>query len=376
MKTCMMTPIALLLSMVTLQGIAQVGINIDTPQATLHIHGTLRSDSLALVDTADAPVVWNVVCDSAGNFFKKPTLATSAPILPEETLMEFEYGETLPPGVLVAVGDGKSAYMRCNGDGAFIQNESTNQSRWIAQGFLSSVGLVGIRAVNIRMPITTGTNTIIFSVCPAQGNVPHMAQAISRTETFASTSTSTGWSLFVFDPPLYVPSATQCFLVVRAYGGTNTSKNLRTVGESISGTMMISSDAGVTWSSTSGRDLEVQIFEARHWSGKIYAAHTVWIGESLRPDQGTILATTGTGYVKDFYDRAHNVIGVTRESGVSGQLKKVSVGPVVTVSQSLITGTRYFLSDSPGILGTGMSPSFFNVPVGFAVGTHRLLLVR
>jgi hypothetical protein len=175
---------------------------------------------------------------------------------------------------------------------------------------------------------------------------------------------------------LYAPGNTACFLVVRAYGGTNTTKNIRTVGESISGTMMISNDAGVTWSSTSSRDLEVQIFESRHWPAKVYGAHSVWVVESLKPDQGTVLATSGASIVKDFYDRAHNVIGVALESGNAGDVKKVSLGPVVTVPQTLIPGTRYFLSDNPGILGTGMSSPFFNVPVGFAVGTHRLLLVR
>lgn len=352
---------------------AGVGINIDTPQATLHVHGTLRIDSLVAFDSLNNPTIWNVVCDSAGNFFK------TVPIVipdPTETIQEFEYGETVSAGTLVSVGDGKSAYMRCSGDGAFVQNESTSQSRWVAQGFSSSVGLVGIRAVNIKIPITSSQNTIIFSVCPVQNGVPSMAQAVSRTETFTSTSTSTGWSLFVFDPPLYAPSGSPCFLVVRAYGGMNTSKNLRSVGESISGTMMISNDAGVSWSSIIGRDLEVQIFEARHWPGKVYGAHSVWMVESLKPDQGTVLATSGVSIVKDFYDRAHNVIGVSLESGNAGDIKKVSLGPVVTVSQTLIPGVRYFLADNPGILGTGMSTSFFNVPVGFAVGTHRLLLVR
>lgn len=350
-----------------------VGINVDTPQATLHVQGTLRVDSVSILDTSDTLPKWTLVCDSLGNFFK------TVPIVipdPAETIQEFEYGETVSAGTLVSVGDGKSAYMRCSGDGTFVQNESTNQSRWVAQGFSSSVGLVGIRAVNIKLPITSGQNTIIFSLCPAQNGVPSMAQAVSRTETFTSTSTSTGWSLFVFDPPLYVPSGAPCFLVVRAYGGTNTSKNLRTVGESISGTMMISNDAGVTWSSVTGRDLEVQIFESRHWPGKVYGAHSVWMVESLKPDQGTVLATSGASIVKDFYDRAHNVIGVALESGNAGDVKKVSLGPVVTVPQTLIPGTRYFLSDNPGILGTGMSSPFFNVPVGFAVGTHRLLLVR
>ncbi len=347
-----------------------VGINIDTPQAVLHVHGTFRADSLGVADTFAR---WQVVCDSAGNFFKKPV--SVFPEYSDETVQEFEYGRDITAGDLVSVGDGRSGYMRCNGDGAFVQNESTSPTRFIAQGFSTIAGLVGIRAVNIKVPITSGQNTVIFSVCPAINGLPNMSQAVSRTETFTGGS-STGWSLFIFDPPLYAPENAPCFLVVRAYGGTSTTKNLRTVSESITGNLVISNDAGVTWSTIANRDLEVQIYEARHGAGKAYPAQSVWKVETLRPDQATVLATSGTVIYRDLYDVAHNVIGVALESGTKGSTRKISLGPVVTVNQTLVPGMRYFLTDNPGVLGLGMPASFFNVPVGFALDSHRLYLTR
>ena len=369
-------------------GVGRIGINTNTPQATLHVHGRVRIDTLpdAVTNSATGSSINIMTADSVGNAGQMSLGALSALVADSgDHPVLLPYDDAIAAGDMVCVGDGKSAYMSCSGDGAFSANESVDNVRWVAQGFRSTPVAKSIRAVQINLPITSGaTHHFNFLLRPAVGGVPGPTNVAADFETFVGAATVTGWSLFVFDPPLPVTPSTDYYLIIQAYTGTSTSRNVRTVANSImTGTLAITTNAGSTWTTYPTRDVEVQIYEVRSVPGKVYRAQSVMISETLRPDQGTILATSGLSATKDRYDKAHGFIGVAKESGSAGNVKKVSLGPLVTKAQSpkLVPGIEYILdAATPGRLislgSTSLPAGYFNVKVGFAADSTHLFITR
>ncbi len=382
------SPSAMHRAMAQFAGAGRIGINTNAPQATLHVHGRVRIDTLpdAAANTTAAVSVNIMTADSVGNAGQMSLGALSVLIADSgDHPVLLPYDDAIAAGDVVCLGDGKSAYMSCNGDGAFSANESVDNVRWVAQGFRSTPVAKSIRAVQVNLPITSGaTHHFNFLLRPAVGGIPGPTNAAADFETFVGAATVTGWSLFVFDPPLPVMPNTDYYLVIQAYTGTNTSRTVRTVANSImTGTLAVTANAGSTWATYPARDVEMQIYEVRSLPGKVYRAQSVMISETLRPDQGTILATSGLSATKDRYDKAHGFIGVAKESGSAGNVKKVSLGPLVTKAQSpkLVPGIEYVLdAATPGRViplgSTSLPAGYFNVKVGFATDSTHLFITR
>lgn len=349
-----------------------VGINTTNPQRTLHVHGTMRVDSLPL--SIQIGQLASVVIDTAGNLLKAPIIPDSG-----DHAISLVYDDNITVGDLVAIGDGRSAYMSCNADGAFVSNETSDINRLVAQGFRTTSGTKSIRAVQISLPIVNGaTHHFNFSVHSAISGVPSPTAISAHTETFIGTGTVTGWSLFVFEPPLSVLPNTDYYLVIQAYADVNSSRQVRTVSNSIgSGYLAVSTNGGSTWTTDPNRDAQVLIYEIRSSAGKVYRAEAVAIAETLRPDQQTVLATSGATVIKNHYDKSHNFIGIAKESGTRGETKKVLLGPLLFKNQVLIPGADYFLGAVPGSIITPMpAGGIFGVKVGFAADVNRVFITR
>jgi hypothetical protein len=64
------------------------------------------------------------------------------------------------------------------------------------------------------------------------------------------------------------------------------------------------------------------------------------------------------------------------ENGSAGYIGKVCTGPLLPITQLLVPGTTYYVSEIPGQVAPAVNPTFLSVKLGFAVSDHFLMIDR
>ncbi len=337
----------------------KVGINTETPQATLHIAGNLRIDSVGRDSLAQyAPLV----IDNNGEI-KKQDLDTFGIVI------SMKYGETISAGDIVSIGDGLAGYpVIIQPPFTSVVDVSLNQGTWCGQSFVTSTSATGIRAITIAC--SSGQTTFTIKLRESVSGLPVGPDL--RTITHFQSPNSYGVFTFVFNPPVVVLPSHEYAFIVDFYRpvGINVRFAYTTGNPYPSGMRFQSADSGVTWTSFPTQDLQFGIFETQTIPGYLYKAKVQ--SGVLSPIATTFYTSTATSY--DFSDRASNILGVALTPGTKGTLGRISTGPICPVPITLSPGRSYWLTSTPGSISSG--PSTYDKQVGVAVTTNKLLLIH
>ena len=330
-----------------------VGINTEQPQATLHVAGTVRIDTLG--DDLDG-VFPTVSVDSHGDLKKRQIDTTGSYI-------KAVYGEDILLGDAVAIGDGITGYQSID-QSINTGTITVPSSNWIAQTFLTSNSATGIRAVGISS--TSAITTFRARIRDVSSGVPTGPDLGSVT--YFHNNNSHGTFVFVFNPPIIVLPNHQYALIIDV--SNQVKPDYSSTNVYLGGNRLQTSDSGVTWVSYPSHDWEFQVFETQTTAGLLYKARTQ--SGTLTPLAVSFFNSSTTTFGPP--DRMNNFVGFSRQSGLKGATGKVSVGPICINVPNTQAGRSYWLSASPGVLSSqSVSPEKF---VGLALPGSKFFIMH
>lgn len=338
-----------------------VGINTINPQATLHIAGNVRIDSLPAISSEKI-----LVANSTGDvgFIDKDSLF---PDMEKEDL-DFEYGEDISSGDIVAIGDGISGYLTID-QAVSNTNTSFPVTTFFGQIFKTSSVATGIRAVACRVTSSETTFTVRLRKVQSGAPVGLDLGAVS----YYYQSPGNGLFTFVFNPPISVNPNEMYVFYVQAVKSSGLPSNYyhSTANVYLDGDYVQTNDNGITWQSNQNQDLVFRIYETQTQQGKLYRA--VAKNGALSQFATSFLISGSTTFANA--DKTTSVVGFAKDSGVKGSVGSVAVGGMYHAPNSVFTaGVHYWLGTTAGtILQYPVVPER---KIGFAISSNRLLLQR
>jgi len=340
----------------------KVGINTETPQATLHVAGTMRVDSLP-----NASITKVLGTDSLGNL----GVFSNQSIIDLVNKSPFIYGESIQAGDLLAMGDGLTGYLTVDQQTSPFTSLTVPQGELVGQSFVTSSTALGIKAVRFRAGANQTTFTVKIRRC--MGGLPSGPDLATASYYHAANNPAIQFML-VFDPPLSVLPNTQYAFIVdfqRPGGGTTpffySNANLYP-----DGMRLYSSNSGTSWTNFPSQDMVCSIFETQTQVGRVYKSRTY-------PTTSILDGAINYGYSTSnedhfgFADRLDNSIGVAMESGIGGETKRVFVGTPCDGFTGLVSGKSYYLDLIPGHISITKPAVSIIKRVGFAVDNHRMV---
>lgn len=312
----------------TTSSYAQVGINTETPQAMLHVAGTVRIDSLKKI-TSDEMVP--VYTDSSGTLYRSEHRSGEVSIL-------MPYGETIYQGDAVSVGDGLTGYMAVS-QTTNTGNVSLNSGSLIAQTFTTSPHATGIKAVSIFS--TSGQVTFQITIHELVGGVP--SDSSLGIATYTHTANSTGTFTFLFDPPVLVSPNKDYAFVVNFVKSGSIKFNTATSNPFSVGVRLQRDPPTSPWVSFPQEDLQFRIYETQTRAGYVYRSKRE--SPVLNPSitQSFFITT-----LPEFSDKLDNFIGFAKKDGGLGETHPITIGPLVYGCVGLVPGAGYRIGSTPG----------------------------
>lgn len=346
----------------------RVGINTNDPQASLHVTGNVRIDSIPFLDTVVIKKYYPLFSDSLGNILKLNDRSPNGVSI-------LEYGEVINSGDVVVIGDGLTSYRFANQDASGLSNVTVPMGNLICQTFTTSSDVLKIRSILFRSSMAQTTFTLSLKACTA--GIP--AGPDLGVAVFSHTATYTNIQMMlVFPIPIPVQPNTQyAFIIDFVKPGTPSANFYCSNSDLYTGGMRLQSvDNGLTWTSFPSSDLFFSSFEVQTEPGKVYKT-------KLGLENETIDAGIVNGYMlyNDTHinkgDKIDNFYGVALESGIKGDQKQVAGGYVCNGFNNLITGLVYYLDGIPGKLST--TP--YTIPIldrkiGFAFNPATLIITK
>jgi hypothetical protein len=343
-------------------GQGNVGIGTNNPQATLHVAGTLRIDSLP---QNNSPQVLTIT--PAGIIGKMKLDSVLFPD-PETSLLELEYGEDISAGDIIAIGDGVRGYLTLD-QTVNNQNLLYSAGTYVGQVFKTSEVATGIRAITCRMT----SNETLFRIAIREISTGVPTGNDLGSVTYYYSQALSGIFTLVFPIPIPVqPNTLYAFYCdpVRNNGG-GTSYFFSTTSTYPDGTRIQSTDGGITWQMFPDQDLVFRVYETQTQSGKAYRA----VAQSgvMNPWATSFLLSGSTTFGSS--DRTNNVIGFAVTSGIKGSIGTVAISSIYESPTPVFTpGATYWLSSTPGMVSPVVVPP--EKKLGFAISETKLLWAR
>ncbi len=343
--------------------INKVGINTETPQATLHVAGNMRIDSLS-----SGSITKVLGTDSLGNLGN----LSNQSIIDLVNKAAFVYGESIQAGDLLAMGDGLTGYLTVDQQANPFSSVVTPQGEWVAQSFVTTSSALGIKSIRFR----AGANLMTFTakIRRLLGGVPSGPDLATASYYHAANNPAIQ-AMLVFDPPLLVLPNTQYALILdfQRVGGGSTTFFYSNANPYPDGMRLYSSNSGASWTSFPTQDMVFSVFETQTQGGRVYKTRTYPTATIL---DGAINYGYSTGNEDHFGvgDRLDNTIGVASESGALGETKSVYVGAPCDGFTGLVSGKSYYLDSIPGRVSITKPTVSMIKKVGFAVDSHRMVL--
>lgn len=345
-----------------------VGINIDTPQAMLHVGGTVRIDSFK----PPLGVCVALMIDSVGNVVKDEVYnGQTIPLV---------YGESISAGELVTVGDGTTGYLSAEQKNSPYTQFNVPMGELVAQSFVTSPQALGIRAIVFRAGISTQV-TFTMKLRRCVNGLPSGLDIATATYTGQGTNTSVDVTM-VFDPPAQVmPNTSYVFIIdFQKTGGTSTTTNSYSysAGNNLytDGTRLYSSNGGLTWISYANQDMVFCVYETQTQNSRVYKAISVQGGSAILDGNNNKSYAAVYEDHRGVGDRLDNIIGVAAQSGSAGEMKQVYVGNPCSGFSGLIPGSTYYRATTPGQVNTTGAVGFIDRKVGFAVTDQKMFLEK
>lgn len=219
-----------------------VGINTEQPQATLHVVGNLRVDSVP-IDIGNQSI--SLAINSNNQIVKQPV----------DTLGEYItviYGENINAGDAVSIGDGLTGYKT-------IDQTSNNAiltlpvGNWIGQTFMTTNNALALRMVGIST--SGGISTLRVRIRDVSGGIPTGSDL--GIASYYQNPTSHGVFYFVFSQPVPVLPNHMYALIFDA--SVQVKPDYSTLNPYLYGNRLHSTDGGITWTSFTAQDLEFHI---------------------------------------------------------------------------------------------------------------------
>ncbi len=345
-----------------------VGINIDTPQAMLHVAGTVRIDSFKSPLGACVPLM----VDSVGNIVKTQ--------VSNEQTIPLVYGESISAGDLVAVGDGTTGYLSIEQRSAPFTSFNVPMGELVAQSFVTSPQALGIRAVVFRAGISTQV-TFTMKLRRCINGLPSGLDIATASYTGQGSATSVDVTM-VFDPPAQVvPNTSYVFIIdFQKVGGTSSTTNsyAYSAGNNLyaGGTRLHSNTAGLTWTSYANQDMVFCLYETQTQNARVYKAISIQgVNALLDGNNNKSYASVYEDH-RGVGDRLDNIIGVAAQDGGAGETRTVYVGNPCSGFSGLIPGCTYYRATTPGQVNTTGAVGFIDRKVGFAVTDQKMLFEK
>lgn len=273
-------------------------------------------------------------------------LDTSYLIANSGTSVSLVAGENLTAGQAVYVASITSSDLGQNSTTSST-GVGINGANWMGQIFTVSGTCIAIQKVVLYLSGSASTTTV--SIRAVADGLPTGADLGSKQVTFNS---GPGEIEFAFDTPVPVtPSSTYAIVVRQNSSGTNSALSVYRSNGSVyaSGTMVVSSNAGSTWTAEADYDLYFKIYEKDNEVGKVYKTK----------------ATTTR-------DHSDNFIGFVQNTVSAGGNAIVKTTGVDANQTGLTPGVTYYLADSSGAIGS--SAGSVTRKIGLAISATQILI--
>jgi len=269
---------------------------------------------------------------------------------------DFVAGENITAGntVIVASGNGSTntqSYDTSSGSALLIYG-----TNWGAQIFTAGVDDLYINSVTLKLKrgITSNSDVMTVSIRATDGTNPTGSDLVSVTFLRSSLTTSLVNYTYTFSTPVRISGGAKYAIVLSNPSGTFGAEEIQwgmdTGSSSFAGGYASRSiDGGNSWTELPDSDFSFAVELQQLTGGRVYKTCAIYDNQL-----------------------ANNTIGIAQSSVTTGQSVNIVFGGIDTTNNSLTVGKTYFLSDTPGAIGT--SPGSRSRKIGIAVSDTELLI--
>jgi len=260
----------------------------------------------------------------------------------------FTAGEDISAGEAVRMGTDTFITDQQNtiGDGYI----GLNTNVYAGQSFTTGVGITVIDKFQVYLKTSSGTfsGTVTWELwSDSGGNPSSLLETITEDYSTHNVTTSAAWHDITPSSPISVSASTKYWLLSHNGGANPQWYRKGPTGTTYAGGNITESANGSTWFPNTSYDYAFKTMYQDEEAGKIYLADAASAGNA-KP------------------------IGFADEAITNGNSGNVNIGGVDDNQSGLTPATVYYLSDTPGAIGTSAGST--SVKVGFALSATELLI--